>query len=592
MKAHIYCITISLLFLLGCSSKSKRIENQITFAKVYGYVKYFHPSDEAAQLDWNSFSKYGAAQIDKCNSKSDVIQVLETLFEPIAPTIIFSTSISEFESNLPVPDSTAGFKQTYWQHLGVSIGMDNKRQPYESRRVNRGNGESDPQLFKYQPDINECIIKKIGNGIYCQIPIILYCSDDYTFPQANQDELKKLNDELKHLKYSIDPDLYSRWGNMINVYNVFQHFYPYFDVVDVNWEAEFKSALKQSYSDETKLDHLIALQEFTASLKDGHVTIYNNSTSKAYIPPIAWDWVEEKLIITKVEEDNDSIKVGDIVTHIDGRRSKHHFDETYSRISAATEGSLSYKANTNSLLGDKQSYLKIVIEGNEFTLRRTITSYHWSGIAGEKTKYKEIVKGVWYLNLDIIEMDTINMLLPQLEDCKSIICDMRGYPNGNHGIIQHLLAIDDTTTAWMQTPQIVYPDHDRIVGYKKHNWISMMKAKTPYLGDKNVIFITDGRAISYAESFMGYIEGYNLATIIGQPTAGTNGNVNPFSLLGGYRVWWTGMKVIKHDGTQQHGIGILPDIYVDRTIHGIKDGRDEYLDEALKLAKNKNALSQ
>ncbi|WP_430810310.1 MULTISPECIES: S41 family peptidase [unclassified Carboxylicivirga] len=590
MKAHIYCITIFLLLLIGCSKESKRIENQITFAKVYGYVKYFHPSDEAAQLDWNSFSIYGATQIGQCKSQSDVIKVLENLFKPIAPTIRFSSDISEFDSNLPVPDSLEGFKSTYWQHFGVSIGMENKGRPYESRRINRSNDESSIQLFNYQPDTNECIIKEIGNGIYCQIPLVLYCNNDYTFPQANHDDLIKLQDELQRIKYSLTQNSYSRLGNVINVYNVFQHFYPYFDVVDVNWEDEFKSALRRCYSDETKSDHLITLQKFTASLKDGHIRVYDKPMTSAYAPPIAWEWVENKLIITRVEEDNDSIKLGDIVTHIDGKTSKQYFEETYSRISAATEGWLNYRANTISLLGDYDSCIELVIDGNEYQLKRTVKPYQWSRQSVNSNKYKEIEKGIWYLNLDIIEMDTITMLLPKLQDCNSIICDLRGRPKGNHGLIQHLLAINDTTSAWMQTPQIVYPDYDRIVGYEKHNWIGAMKTKKPYLGDKNVIFITDGRAISYAESYMGYIEGYNLATIIGQPTAGTNGNINPFGLPGGYKISWTGMKVIKHDGTQQHGVGILPDIYVEKTIQGVKNGRDEFLEKAIELAKNKNAL--
>lgn len=95
----------------------------------------------------------------------------------------------------------------------------------------------------------------------------------------------------------------------------------------------------------------------------------------------------------------------------------------------------------------------------------------------------------------------------------------------------------------------------------------------------------NGKAISYAESFLGYIEGYNLATIIGQPTAGTNGNVNPFSLPGGYKISWTGMKVVKHNNSQHHGIGILPDIYIEKTIKGLRDGRDEYLEKAIELSK-------
>jgi C-terminal processing protease CtpA/Prc len=98
-----------------------------------------------------------------------------------------------------------------------------------------------------------------------------------------------------------------------------------------------------------------------------------------------------------------------------------------------------------------------------------------------------------------------------------------------------------------------------------------------------IVFLTDGRAISYAESWMGIIEAYRLADIVGEPTAGTNGNVNPIVLPGNYRVAWTGMLVLKHDGSRHHGIGIQPTIPVSRTIAGVAAGRDEQLERALRL---------
>ncbi|MEL7149038.1 MAG: S41 family peptidase, partial [Bacteroidota bacterium] len=76
-----------------------------------------------------------------------------------------------------------------------------------------------------------------------------------------------------------------------------------------------------------------------------------------------------------------------------------------------------------------------------------------------------------------------------------------------------------------------------------------------------------------------------LATIVGETTAGTNGNVNPFNLPGAINVRWTGMHVVKHDGSQLHGIGIQPDVNVSPTIEGIKAGRDEVLEKALELAR-------
>ena len=96
-------------------------------------------------------------------------------------------------------------------------------------------------------------------------------------------------------------------------------------------------------------------------------------------------------------------------------------------------------------------------------------------------------------------------------------------------------------------------------------------------------FLVDGRAISYAESWMGIVEAYKLAAIVGEPTAGTNGDINPFNLPGNYTVIWTGLKVLKHDGSQHHGIGIQPTVPLSRTIRGIREGQDEQLERAVSI---------
>ena len=84
---------------------------------------------------------------------------------------------------------------------------------------------------------------------------------------------------------------------------------------------------------------------------------------------------------------------------------------------------------------------------------------------------------------------------------------------------------------------------------------------------------------------MAIVENYKLAEIVGEPTAGTNGNVNPFTIPGGYTITWTGMKVLKHDGSQHHGVGIQPTIPVSRTRAGIAAGRDEMIERAVEVLK-------
>jgi len=57
----------------------------------------------------------------------------------------------------------------------------------------------------------------------------------------------------------------------------------------------------------------------------------------------------------------------------------------------------------------------------------------------DTVQYKKIEEGILYLNLDQIPMEEINKLMPELEKAKAIICDLRGYPKGNSGLINHLL---------------------------------------------------------------------------------------------------------------------------------------------------------
>ena len=52
-------------------------------------------------------------------------------------------------------------------------------------------------------------------------------------------------------------------------------------------------------------------------------------------------------------------------------------------------------------------------------------------------------------------------------------------------------------------------------------------------------------------------------------------------LPGNYAVIFTGHDVRHADGRQLQRVGIVPDIEVEPTLKGIRDGRDEVLDRAI-----------
>src|SRR5690606_7926089 len=135
-------------------------------------------------------------------------------------------------------------------------------------------------------------------------------------------------------------------------------------------------------------------------------------------------------------------------------------------------------------------------------------------------------------------------------------------------------------SAELKTPRHIYPDRMNRVGHATNRW-TLLPLAPRFRG--RAVFITDGRAISYAETLMGIVEHYRLGEIVGQPTGGVNGDQHPFSLPGGFDVYWTGRRVDKHDGSPLHNVGVLPTVPVERSLEGVRAGRDELLERALAL---------
>lgn len=51
---------------------------------------------------------------------------------------------------------------------------------------------------------------------------------------------------------------------------------------------------------------------------------------------------------------------------------------------------------------------------------------------------------------------------------------------------------------------------------------------------------------------------------------------------------FTGIGVYTPEGGQTQRIGLFPDIYIDRTIAGVREGRDEYIEAAVQYIIDQN----
>ncbi len=440
-------------------------------------------------------------------------------------------------------------------------------------------------LFDVHPAAGEVAERSLGRGLAAQIPIALYSRNGRTLNPEPVSTLPLLQSELQ--KISINTltaaDSALRYANVIIAWNIFQHFYPYFDVVAADWDAVLTETLTRASNSSNEKDYLQTLQWMVAQLEDGHGYVQHPILREYAGLPFLVDAVEERIIITALGadvEENACVKRGDIVISVDEVRAGEVLRGSKKYFSGSPQWKM-YRALIDFGLGQRGTEAALVLE-RQGTRVECQVARNRNGMI-EETRPALIEKlhdGIYYVDLGRTSMESFNAELPELAEADGIVFDLRGYPNNTHGVLQHLSA-DTLSSAIWQVPMQIYPDQVDLVGYDSSGRWALEPAE-PHLQGK-IVFLTDGRAISYAESVMGIVEHYQLGEIVGQPTAGANGNVNPFSLPGGYRVSWTGMRVIKHDESQHHLIGIQPTVYVERTVEGVLAGRDEFLEKALEL---------
>jgi C-terminal processing protease CtpA/Prc len=367
---------------------------------------------------------------------------------------------------------------------------------------------------------------------------------------------------------------------VIIAWNVFQHFYPYFDVVRVDWDQVLTAALQKALEDRNARDFDGTLRRMVAALHDGHGRVVDqNETSRPGYPPWLVEMIEGRVVVTASVVPA-KLRPGDIVVAIDG--------EPVSTVIARLENERSGSPQWRRFLalrelgqGDPGSAarLGIVRRGVQLTVdvqrldRPALLEF-------ERPARQRLPGGVEYVDLTRTTTEQISADMVAIASAPGVVFDLRGYPKPSPDFLEHLLTEKDTSGAWMQVPEIIRPDQERISGWQREGW--GLAPRAPRISGR-VAFITGPMAVSYAESILSIVEHYRLGAIVGQATAGTNGNINPFLLPGGFKVFWTGMRVVKHDGSQHHLIGIQPTVPVARTLAGVLAHRDELLEVALRL---------
>ena len=285
-----------------------------------------------------------------------------------------------------------------------------------------------------------------------------------------------------------------------------------------------------------------------------------------------------KLVVT-VADLGSGLQPGDIILSKNGVDSLVEIERIKSEIPGSPQLK-SYMASKFFRFVDSAN-LQIERDGELLDISINGVPYSHRDEFNRMEAFKEIEEGVYYIDLT---KDTINIFKENVETlskAKGIIFDMRGYPYTSgvwSDVIGHLIEKPIKGPVF-RINQSIYPNRESVTYYQLRNEILPMK---PLITGK-VVYLSYAGSISQPEYILGHIKDNQVAEIVGQPTAGADGNIQKFSIPGNFIERYTAAIVLNADRSQTHLIGIQPTVPIERTIEAVKRGEDEYITKALEI---------
>lgn len=431
------------------------------------------------------------------------------------------------------------------------------------------------ELFPDAPEPGEIIDIDLGGGFRAGVPLTVYSKDGHTL--GDDPTVARRSQAEASTAAPSGFDVVAGIADVIVVWNVLEHFWPYWDVVPVDWTAELNTALADALDDRSVDDHVATLERMSAAAPDGHASTTCPGESRLASPPFAVDLIEGQLVVTATA--TTAVARGDVIVSAGGRPAIEQLNADAALASGSPQWRL-VRARQRFGTGPVGSALALRLRRGGAELDVTVARGDSMSQQFAHPSIDRLDDGVYYVDLSRATMTDIDAVMDRLATAPGVVFDLRGYPNTNDKVLSHLLTRPDDSNGWLGLPHVIRPDHTPTAIPSWETFGLNLPVLQPHIGGR-VAFLTGPGAASYAESVMGLVEHYHLGEIVGAATAGANGNKAEITEPSGCRTTFTGVRATKPDGARQHLIGIQPTIPASRTIAGVIAGRDEVLEKAI-----------
>ncbi len=547
---------ISLFFLVLFSqiifsaTKITETEKLLATCKVWGFLKYYHPKVASGQLDWDKQLLDKLPKIEKAETKEDFSLILENWIDELGPIkevapIVASKEVDHFDKNFDL--SWFNNSQIFSKKLSQKLKFIEQ---------NRFQGD---QFYIYG-------LEHVGN-------------------------VGMRNESFDHPDFT---DKNSKLRMVFMFWNLVEYFFPYKYLMDQKWDTTLENIIPLAIQSDNQADFYKVMKKMACKTDDSHTEVYTypsassaaNSKASNYFPATG-KIIDEKLVVTEILADSlaqaDDIKVGDVITKVNGETIKEFIAKYRDATGASNEAKFLDKVAPGILISKSDTIKVEFLKNGKYSTKTMIWhDYHDShrnefkkGARKKKEKFKLLDNNIGYVDMGILTGKNVPDMIEMLKNTKAIVFDLRSYPKGTIEDIAKFISPKENKFAIYTVPDLNYPGRFK---WNNEGTSCGTENKDHYKG--KVIVLVNEETQSHAEWTAMAFQSMGNTTIIGSQTSGADGNISVFDFKG-FRTLFSGIGVYYPDKGETQRVGIVPDIEVKPTIKGIQEGRDEVLDRAL-----------
>lgn len=401
----------------------------------------------------------------------------------------------------------------------------------------------------------------------------------------------KFHNEKNYSNFDIEDDGI-KLLSLFRYWNAIEYFFPYKYLIGRDWDDVLREYIPKFLKVESELDYKLLILQIIGEINDSHsyTSTYNGELYKYFGTlrlPLKLKIVDDKVVVTGVHNslENSNVRVGDVLLEIEGDKVENLIKKYYKYTPASNKHTRMRDVSDKLVRTNyNELNLKLKSETNVYNLRtNSIDHKEYRSMKESRKSSHQILKGnIGYLYPDFIKKGKINKIINELKETEALIIDLRCYPSvsimdevGEFLMPNPLDFVRFSYTDYQIPGEFVMRDGDKIGGFNKD-----------YYKGKVVVIINE-ETQSHAEYMTMSIKVAPNVTVIGSPSAGADGNVSYFTFAGGISARFTGLGVYYPDGSETQRVGLIPDIEIKNNIKDIREGRDRVLEKAIEICTNK-----